>query len=204
MEYNIDELIEQTKTMPNVSKGGSACYAFGEVVLVKYEMSTRYGLVRPDAEIVAEMVNSKNKNGVRTPKHLAIKREIVGEKGICWVLQETAKGKCYLDYCRNPDNNQQLEKQAIIANAPDSHYEQMALDLKSLLYVGLEIKPKNIFYDESIENGGFTFIDFICPKDREYDGGLVDSLSIMKLMFNVVPLISFFTISFGSLNSGIP
>ena len=34
---NIDELIEKSKSMPNISDGGSKAYSFGDYVLVRYD-----------------------------------------------------------------------------------------------------------------------------------------------------------------------
>ena len=42
--------IEKTKTMPNVSVGGSACYDFGDKVLVCYKSPKQYGIARPMEE----------------------------------------------------------------------------------------------------------------------------------------------------------
>ena len=76
MNYNIDEMIKQTENMQNVSDGGSPCYAFDQVVLVKYTMPIKYGRARKNEEIVAEFANKKNEMGVNTPKHLEIKRVV--------------------------------------------------------------------------------------------------------------------------------
>lgn len=168
---NIDEYIAKAANMKNTSDGGSPAYHFEDVVLVKYRGSTKYGRTRPTAELIAQKANEKNAEGVKTPAHLAIKRVIVDDKQekwfgedeleICWVLQERAKGKNFNSYCYNQDSKTQLDMQSILANAPDSHYEKLVSDVSELLHLGLELKPKNMFYDESLHDGGFTIIDLL-------------------------------------------
>jgi len=77
MLYNIDEMIKSTATMDNISDGGSACYNFGDVILVKYITLEKYGIARKDEEKIFDIANMKNIQGVNTPKHLMIKREVV-------------------------------------------------------------------------------------------------------------------------------
>lgn len=167
---DIDFYIQQVAGMKNTSVGGSPSYLFGDVILVKYgPMPNKYGLSRNGAEQVAKQANELNANGNRTPKHLAIKRVQSVEKdkdepyeaNTCWVLQETAKGKPMTHYYSNKDLDVQLDMQSHLANAPDKHYEKYASDLQGLFNMGIELKPKNFFYDESIENGGFTVIDLL-------------------------------------------
>lgn len=189
--YNIDELIEQTKNMPNVSDGGSECFSFKDVVLVKYKQPKKYGIARDQEEWVQKFVNEKNEMGVRTPKHLAIKREIIGEDSVCWVLQEKANGVSYTKYCNNKDNQVQLSKQEELSNMKDEYYQKLALDLKDLMYAGIELKPKNIFLDNSAENGGFTIIDLLGPQRDEND--YLGSLKDFQLLFECMKAIFFQT-----------
>lgn len=157
---NIDELIEKIKDMPNISDGGSAAYDFGSEVLVCYRNKKEYGIARECEEEVMASINKKNAEGVRTPKHLAIKRLEIEEDNFCFVLQEKAKGVSFTKYCcENPI--EQLKAQKKLVSAPDSHYEKYIEDIMELFYCGIEIKPKNLFYDEDVINGGFTIIDFL-------------------------------------------
>ena len=158
---NIEDYIQQTINMENTSDGGSPAYHFDDVVLVKYRGSIKYGQTREGAELIAQKANEKNGKGVRTPAHLAIKRVIDGEEEICWVLQERAKGRSFGDYCSNKDSKIQLYMQSILANSPESHYEKFINDVCELFNLGLELKPKNMFYDESVQTGGFTIIDLL-------------------------------------------
>lgn len=159
---NIDECIEKAKNMENISDGGSPAYSFDNFILVKYSTLCEYGLARNNEELVALEANKKNKAGVNTPLHIAIKRVNEGNKNICWVLQEKAKGLNFVNYAYSKNAPQtQLRLQQELLNAPDYHYEKCLLDLSQLFHMGLEIQPKNVFYDNSKDNGGFTFIDLL-------------------------------------------
>ena len=57
---NIDELIEKSKSMPNISDGGSKAYSFGDYVLVRYDGHNKYGIARDMEEQVMVAVNNKN------------------------------------------------------------------------------------------------------------------------------------------------
>lgn len=190
--YNINQLINETKNMPNVSVGGSACYDFGDVVLVKYKNSREYGIARPEEEIVAKYVNKKNSEGVNTPKHLLIKREVVGNDDICWVLQEKAKGISYTHYCRDDDPTKQLNNQIKITNLDDIHYKQLAFDLKELMHAGIELKPKNIYFDEKSKTGAFTIIDLLGDRHNheisKFKGDLIDCNKLYNYVTNVLGL----------------
>ena len=159
---NIDEYIRQVENKDNISDGGSPAYSFGDLVLIKYTMPTKYGIARMNEELIAIEVNKKNKSGVNTPAHLAIKRVEDGENNICWVLQEKAKGVSFTKYSSSKNDTQtQLRLQQELLNAPDYHYEKCISDLSELFHMGLELKPKNIFYDNSKDGGGFIFIDLL-------------------------------------------
>lgn len=158
----IDEYIEQAKQMENVSDGGSPAYSFGDYVLVKYSMLSQYGLARDNEELIAEEANKKNRARVKTPLHVAIKRTDDGIENVCWVLQEKAKGVSFVNYAYLKNDPQtQLRLQQELLEAPDYHYEKCLQDIAELFHMGLELKPKNIFYDNSRNNGGFTFIDLL-------------------------------------------
>ena len=148
--------------MENVSDGGSPAYSFGDYVLVKYSMLSQYGLARDNEELIAEEANKKNRAGVKTPLHVAIKRTDDGRENVCWVLQEKAKGVSFVNYAYLKNAPQtQLRLQQELLEALDYHYEKCLQDIAELFHMGLELKPKNIFYDNSRDNGGFTFIDLL-------------------------------------------
>lgn len=195
--YNIDEYIEQAKSMKNTSDGGSAAYHFDDVVLIKYTIPLEYGDARVNEEKVALEANKKKLKGVRTPAHLAIKRDQDDKKNICWVLQERAKGKCYAKYSLAVNDCQtQLMLQEKILNAPDLHYEQCIRDLCELFHMGLELKSKNIYYDDDKKNGGFTFIDLLGFDSRGLDPNSISDILCLKQyasFISNVPLISIYS-----------
>lgn len=160
---NIDEYIKASKKMKNVSDGGSECFDFGNVVLVKYKISIRFnGDARKNEELIAEAANKKRDMGVNTPYHLAIKRVTDEKDNICYVLQEKARGACFNignKYYNEP--SKQLKVQELLLEAPDTVYEKCVSDLCELFHMGLELKEKNIFYDNSKDGAGFTFIDLL-------------------------------------------
>ena len=60
--YNIDEYIKASAKMENVSDGGSECFDFGNVVLVKYKVSVKYSvnaIARENEELIAAAANKK-------------------------------------------------------------------------------------------------------------------------------------------------
>ena len=183
--YNIDEYINKAENMKNISDGGSSAYSFGEFVLVRYSMSKKYGVSRPNEESVAKYANEKSEKGVRTPKHVAIKRVIDGEQDICWVLQEAAKGRSFTYYCDNAPEIQ-IERQKELVNAPDAHYQQLIHDLSELINLGVEIKSKNIFYDNNRETGGFTIIDLLGGNNESFNfNSIKDVLVIWTDLYNL-------------------
>lgn len=157
---NIDEYIKASEKMKNVSDGGSECFDFGNVVLVKYKIPVKYNAIaRKNEELIAEAANKKRDMGVNTPYHLAIKRVIDEKDNICYVLQEKAKGASFNIYYKEPA--EQLQVQELLLEAPDTVYEKCVSDLCELFNMGLELKGKNIFYDNSKDGAGFTFIDLL-------------------------------------------
>ena len=53
--------------MENVSDGGSECFDFGNVVLVKYKISVRFNAIaRENEELIAAAANKKRDMGVNT------------------------------------------------------------------------------------------------------------------------------------------
>lgn len=183
---DIDYYIEKAANMENTSDGGSDAYHFSDVVLVKYSMSKKYGSARECEEFVAQKANERNAKGVRTPKHLSIKRVIEGENDICWVLQERARGKSFSEYVFNENSQVQLEKQSQLVNAPDTHYEKLVSDVCELFDLGLELKSKNMYYDESIQDGGFTIIDLLKGSGQPFDtNSLRDTLFVYRMLGTV-------------------
>lgn len=160
--YNIDEYIKASAKMENVSDGGSECFDFGNVVLVKYKVSVKYSvnaIARENEELIAAAANKKRNMGVNTPYHLAIKRVTDEKDNICYVLQEKAKGASFNIYYKEPA--EQLQVQQLLLGVPDTVYEKCVSDLCELFNMGLELKGKNIFYDNSKDGAGFTFIDLL-------------------------------------------
>ena len=160
---NIDEYIKASFKMENVSDGGSECFDFGNVVLVKYKIPVKYNAIaREDEELIAEAANKKRNMGVNTPYHLAIKRVTDEKDNICYVLQEKAKGVSFnIDNKYYNEPSKQLKVQELLLEAPDTVYEKCVRDLCELFNMGLELKGKNIFYDNSKDGAGFNFIDLL-------------------------------------------
>ena len=174
---NIEYYIEQSKSMENTSDGGSEAYHFEDVVLIKYVKKVEYGNARECEEDVAKAANEKNAQGVRTPKHIAIKRVTEGDYNICWVLQERAKGRNF-GYYSSFDNDPiiQIERQQELLSAPDSHYDKLVSDMCELLNLGTEVKSKNVFYDDNYENGGFTIIDLLGGSNEPFNPDSIEDL----------------------------
>lgn len=145
-------------------------------------------------EDVAKIANEKNEQGVRTPKHLAIKRVMEGEKTICWVLQERAKGKNFRYYCHF-DNNPiiSIDRQKELLSAPDSHFDNLINDLCALINVGIEVKAKNLFYDNDNQSGGFTIIDLLGGSNKPFNSDSIED--ILKVWNNASDIISQTTVS---------
>ena len=191
---NIEYYIEQSKSMENTSDGGSKAYHFDDVVLIKYVKKAEYGNARECEEDVAKAANEKNAQGVRTPKHLAIKRVTEGDYNICWVLQERAKGRNFEYYCRFHNNpNIQIERQKELLSAPDSHYDKLVSDMCELLNLGTEVKAKNVFYDDNHENGGFTIIDLLGGSNEPFNPDSIENL--LKIWMYLNDIVSQTTVS---------
>ena len=90
---------------------------------------------------------------------MAIKRVTDEKDNICYVLQEKAKGASFNisnKYYNEP--SKQLKVQELLLEAPDTVYEKCVSDLCELFNMGLELKEKNIFYDNSKDGAGFTLL----------------------------------------------
>ena len=157
----IEEYIELSKSMKSTSKGGSDSYLFLEdqVVLVKYTNLNKYGMAREMEEEVAVAANHKYEQGINTPAHIAWYRCKDEKSNYCYVLQQQAKGKCLVDY-KAPygDIKANIEGIKWINTIPEQHIEKAIRDLIQIFNMGLELKPKNLFYDEKY---GYTFIDLL-------------------------------------------
>ncbi|MFI3307102.1 MAG: hypothetical protein R3Y21_00905 [Mycoplasmatota bacterium] len=167
----IEEYVEMSKTKENISDGGSPAYIVNDnLVLVKYRGESKYGIARESAEAVMIAANNKNKQGVRTPIHHEVYRTIEGKYNVCYVLQERAKGR-NLDTYRCSENDVVTQETLMqeFLNMPNSHLDKCILDICCIFNMGLELKPKNVFYDNNIDNGGFIFIDFLEGNEKELD-----------------------------------
>ena len=169
---SIDEAIEKSKQKENISNGGSECYEFGDVVLVKYSNLLKYmkdgELARGSTEDVMEGVNIKADLGVNTPRHLGFKRVRDDEEEYCYVLQEKAKGINCNSFCKYVDNFEERKNSLEwVKNIPYEHYKKLVHDSCMVYEMGFESKPKNYFYDEET---GFWLIDFLeYDKDHPFD-----------------------------------
>lgn len=168
---SIEEAIIKSKELPNISNGGSMCYDFGDVVLVKYILPLKYVKpgyrARENQEIVMKGINEKVSKGVNTPKHIDIKRVVEGENDVCYVLQEKCKGKNCDPMARYGETIEVVLKELkFVNNIPFKHYEKLISDACLLYEMGYESKNKNLFYDEET---GFWFIDFLDNKEEKFD-----------------------------------
>lgn len=163
---SIDEAILQSQNKANMSDGGSACFDFGNVVLVKYNCAIKYlkngERARNQSEAVMAAVNQKAAQGVNTPRHLAIKRVVEGENDVCYVLQEKCPGvNCAKLYKSAVSFDEQYENLKFMSKIPFEHYQKLVRDGLMLREMGHEAKNKNLFYDKA---SGFWYIDFQ-PRD---------------------------------------
>ncbi len=167
----IEEYIKQYqgKEIENISNGGSPAFLVDkDLILVKYGSPNKYGLARESAEKVMQAVNFKNAQGIKTPKHHAIHRVEVREYNYCLVLQEKAKGINLNEYSYyKNDIKTQYDLMNEFVSMPDFHIDKAISDICRLFNMGIELKGKNIFYDNSVIDGGFTFIDFVVGDKKE-------------------------------------
>ncbi len=168
---SIEDAIEKSKEIANKSDGGTTCYDFGDVVLIKYAISLEYcrngNRARENEEIVMKGVNEIISKGVNTPRHLDMKRTIEDGKDVCYVLQEKVKGK----NCANMGKYGEpidvvLEELKYVNAIPFKHIEKLVSDSCMIYNMGYEPKNHNLFYDEET---GFWFIDFLENKEEKFD-----------------------------------
>ncbi len=160
---DIKDAIEQSKDKQDISDGGSQCFDFGDVVLVKYTLSLKYVKdncrARDCEELVMEGINQKIQQGLNSPKHISIMRTIEKDKDVCYVLQEKCKGKnCTFMSEYGAPYDRVISDLNRIYNIPFEHYKKLITDGCMLYEMGYEAKNKNLFYDEET---GFWFIDFL-------------------------------------------
>ena len=179
----IEEYIKENKNkeLENISNGGSPAFLVDKnLILVKYSSPNEYGLARESAEKVMEAVNSKNAKGIRTPRHYAIHRVESGENNYCLVLQEKAKGINLDEYAYYKNNiKKQYELMNEFISMPESHIDKAIADICKLFHMGIELKAKNIFYDNSLIDGGFTFIDFIFGDEKEINFESTEDINLL-------------------------
>lgn len=185
---DIDRAIEQSKNKENISNGGSKCFDFGDVVLVKYMLPLKY--VKPNyrarnnQELVMKGINNKNAQGVNTPKHIDMKRVVEGEYDICYVLQEKCKGKnCASMSIYGVSTEKFIKDLEYILKIPFKQYRKLVHDSCMLYEMGCETKNKNLFYDE---NTGFWFIDFLENNVNDiFDFN--DSKKVFEIIKHIIP-----------------
>lgn len=177
---DIDSAIEQSKYKENISDGGSACFDFGDVVLIKYG-------ARENSELVMEQVNKKNAQGVNTPKHIGVKKLKEGKYEVCYVLQEKCKGINGVKIARQADTAEKVIKNLeYIAKIPFEQYIKLIYDGCMLFEMGYEAKAKNWFYDEET---GFWYIDFQIndPKELNDKFDFNNPIKIFEAVENRIP-----------------
>ena len=160
---DIDSAIIESKNKENISNGGSACYDFGDVVLVKYSLDF-IGLkkgkhVREKSEEIMDAINIKNDNGVNTPRHYAVKRVVEGNSDVCYVLQQKCPG---INTAKMWEYGVSFDKRCedlkFVLNIPFEHYKKLISDGIQLYEMGYEKAARNLFYDRET---GFWYIDFL-------------------------------------------
>lgn len=185
---NIDDAIIQAKTKENISDGGSACFDFGDAVLVKYTCPTEYlkegEHTREKSEEIMLAINEKNARGVNTPKHLAVKRVVENNIDICYVLQEKCRGfNCAGRRRYSVPFAKMRSDLEFILHIPFEHYKKLVIDGCNLFEMGYEPKNKNLFYDEE---SGFWYIDFLeNKKDYMFDEN--DITKVFTALKYVIP-----------------
>ena len=166
---DIENAIIKSQNMQDISDGGSKCFDFGDVVLVRYYSSIEYlkngEHARGKSEEIMEAINEKAKKGVNTPMHLAIKRTVEGEQDVCYVLQKKCPGyNCEGKKKYGVSFDERCDSLKFILNIPFEHYQKLIKDGFDLFEMGYEAKNKNLFYDQET---GFWYIDFL-DNNKDY------------------------------------
>lgn len=185
---DIDTAIKESKNKENISDGGSMCFDFGDVVLVKYSCQIKYlkngEHSREKSEEIMESIKIKADNGVNTPRHFDVKRVIEDESEICYVLQQKCPGvNCDSLRKYGVSFDEMCESLKFVLNIPFEHYKKLIEDGCNLFEMGYETKNKNLFYDQ---NSGFWFIDFLDnEKDYKFDSN--DIKKVFEALNNRIP-----------------
>lgn len=173
---DIKDAIIKSKEMKNVSDGGSDCFDFGDVVLVKYSCPKKFIKdnirTRSMEDDVMEGVNKKADMGVNTPRHLQIFRPDINDEGdddLCYVLEEKCKGvNCAPMGRYGVSFDEMIRSLKEVDKIPYEHIVKLVSDGCMLYEMGYEAKNKNLFYDNET---GFWYIDFLSnDKDDQFDG----------------------------------
>ena len=185
---DIKDAIEQSKTMKNISDGGSQCFDFDSVVLVKYTLPLKYiknnHRARDCEEIVMEGINKKVQDGVNTSKHISMERVIEGDNDVCYVLQEKCKGSnCASMSLYGVSYDKMISDLEFVYNIPFDHYKKLISDGCKLYEMGYEAKNKNLFYDKE---SGFWYIDFL-DYDKENSFNDQDPIKIFQSVKYIIP-----------------
>ena len=167
---SIDDYILKSYNMEinKYDKGGYFLFNDG-TILIKYVSSSEHD-PRKGEEKIAKAVNEKKNKGINTPAHLAVKRTVEDGLNVCWVLQEQAKGIEITKILESEEKRKEFLNLLVIA--PQEQYDKLVTDMCEL-FDGLEIKPKNYFYDEI---NGFTFIDCCYYDIIDFPRRLTDEL----------------------------
>ena len=185
---DIKDAIEQSKNKQNISDGGSQCFDFGDVVLVKYTLPLKYvkdnHRARDCEERVMEGVNQKIQKGVNTPKHISVMRTIEGTDDVCYVLQEKCKGENCASMAKyGAPYDTVISDLNRVYSIPFEHYKKLISDGCMLYEMGYEAKNKNLFYDEKT---GFWFIDFLdYDVEKSFDEN--NPIKLFKTLKYVIP-----------------
>lgn len=185
---DINDAIGQSKNMKDISDGGSQCFDFGDVILVRYTALLKYVKdnyrSRENEEVVMEGVNQKIQNGVNTPKHLAMKRTIEDDRDVCYVLQEKCKGiNCASMSEYGVSYDKMISDLEFVYNIPFEHYKKLISDGCQLYDMGYEKKNKNLFYDKET---GFWYIDLLeYDKDNPFD--INNPVKVFEALRYIIP-----------------
>ena len=147
-----------------------------------------------------EGINEKNRQGINTPKHLAMKRVIEGENDVCYVLQEKCKGKnCAslaeygaplekilkeLEYVNKIQGNKldEMDLTILVNNASNLNMyliEKLAHKVKSI-----KIVSKTIYKFKKLEEKLYNDYGIALQFSNSYRKSLLKSKIIINLDFS--------------------
>ena len=185
---DIDYAIKESKFKNNISDGGSQCFDFDDVVLVKYTVPIKYlndGIrTREKSEEIMESLREKVKKGVNTPEHLDVRRTVEGDNDVCYVMQRKCPGvNCASISKYGVSFDEVISSLEFILNIPIEHYKKLITDGFELFEMGYEAKNKNLFYDI---NSGFWYIDFLA-NDTDYKFDINDIKKVFEALNYRIP-----------------